>query len=78
VDDDEKTACESGAQGAGDQGDGECENGKDAKTGAACSDSDTEGDSADPAQAMAVPDKNPPNDVAGCEDGADDGEESDD
>lgn len=78
VDDDEKTSCEGGVRGADDQADGECVNGKDAKTGAACTDSDGEGDVADPAQPMAVPEKNPPNDVSGCEDGSEDGEESDD
>ena len=76
--DNEKTSCEGGAQGADDQADGECVNGKDAKTGAACTDGDSEGEPADPAQAMAVPDRNPPNDVGGCDDGSDDGEESDD
>ena len=75
VDDDAKTSCEAGAQGADDHGDGECENGKDAKTGAACSDKDNEGDAADPQHAMAVPDKNPPNDVSGCEDGESEGDD---
>ncbi|MDB4933834.1 MAG: hypothetical protein JWP87_806 [Labilithrix sp.] len=78
VDDEEKTQCEGGSAGADDQADGECENGKDAKTGAPCSDADQEGESADPAQAMAIPDKNPPNDIAGCEDGENDGESNDD
>jgi hypothetical protein len=78
VDDEEKTQCEGGSAGADDQADGECENGKDAKTGAACSDTDQEGEAADPAQAMAIPDKNPPNDVSGCEDGENDGESADD
>jgi hypothetical protein len=67
VDDEGKTSCESGNTGADDQSDGECNNGKDA-TGAACTDPQ-EGEAADPAQSMAVPDKNPPNDVAGCDDG---------
>jgi hypothetical protein len=67
VDDEGKTACEGGNSGADNQSDGECENGKDA-TGAACTDPQ-EGEAADPAQSMAVPDKNPPNDVAGCDDG---------
>lgn len=78
VDDDAKTQCEGGHGGADDHADGECENGKDAKTGAACTDGDQAGEAADPAQAMAVPDKNPPNDVSGCEDGSSDGEEADD
>jgi hypothetical protein len=67
IDDEGKTSCESGNTGADDQSDGECNNGKDA-TGAACTDAQ-EGEAADPAQSMAVPDKNPPNDVAGCDDG---------
>ena len=75
--DDGKTACESGDQGADDHGDGECENGKDAKTGQPCAD-DGEGAAADPAQPMAVAEKSPPNDVSGCEDGTNDGEENDD
>ncbi len=73
-----KTSCENGSQGADDNNDGECENGKDAKTGAACNDGDNASDDADPAQAMDVPDNNPPNDVAGCEDGENDGEDSSD
>lgn len=77
VNDDGKTSCEGGGDGAGVPSDGECENGKDAKTGLACSDDDQGGDSADPAQPMAVPDKNPPNDVAGCDDGEADGESDD-
>ena len=72
-----KTSCEDGNQGADDQSDGECENGKDAKTGQACSDGDQGGDAADPAQAMAVPETNPPNDVSGCDDGSNDGESND-
>lgn len=77
VDDDEKTSCEGGSA-VDDHADGECENGKDAKTGLACVDDDGPGDVADAAQPMAIPDKNPPNDVSGCEDGEDDGEENDD
>ena len=77
--DDGKTSCEDGEQGADDHGgDGECENGKDAKTGQPCADGDQVGEVADPAQPMAVPDKNPPNDVSGCQDGEDDGESNDD
>lgn len=76
VTDDGKTSCEGGGQGADDEADGECENGKDAKTGLACSDTE-ETDAADPAKPMAVPEKNPPADVSGCEDGADDGESAD-
>lgn len=77
VDDDEKTSCEGGEQS---DGDGECENGKDAKTGAPCTDNDSAGEEdADPTKPMAVPEKNPPNDVSGCSDGSDgDGEEADD
>ena len=78
VDDDDKTSCEGGKAGVDNQADGECENGKDAKTGAPCTDDDQAGDLADPAQPMAVPEKNPPNDVTGCEDGENDGEENDD
>ena len=76
VADDGKTSCEGGRAGASDQADGECENGKDQKTGLACTDAE-ENDAADPAQPMAVPERNPPTDVAGCEDGADDGETAD-
>ena len=76
VTDNGTTSCEGGRQGASDHSDGECENGKDQQTGAACADpEDTE--LADPAQPMAVPERNPPADVAGCEDGADDGETDD-
>jgi hypothetical protein len=51
-------------------GDGECEDGVDAATGAACVDDD-----ADPTGAMAVPEHNAPDDVAGCDE---EGEEEDD
>lgn len=74
VDDEGKTQCEGGDGAADDHADGECVNGKDATTGAACTDGDQEGEAADPAQPMAIPDNNPPNDVSGC----DDGEEADD
>ena len=76
VTNDATTSCEGGREGASQHSDGECENGKDQKTGAACTDlEDTE--VADPAQPMAVPERNPPTDVAGCEDGTDDGETDD-
>jgi len=78
VDDEGRTQCEGGNSGADDHADGECVNGKDATTGAACADGDQEGGAADPAQPMAIPDKNPPNDVSGCNDGENDGEENDD
>lgn len=76
--DDGQTQCESGGAGADDQGGGDCEDGKDAKTGGPCTDEGQGGDDADPAKPMAVPEKNPPNDVGGCEDGQDDGEQNDD
>lgn len=69
VDDDEKTTCEEGPEAS--DGDGECENGKDTKTGQACSDDDKVGENeqdADANQPMAVPEKNPPDDVGGCAD----------
>lgn len=79
VDDDEKTTCEEGAEAS--DGDGECEDGKDAKTGQPCSDNDQVGEDeqdADANQAMAVPEKNPPDDVGGCKDESDgDGEQAD-
>jgi hypothetical protein len=76
--DDGLTQCEGGNAGANDQGGGECENGIDAKTGQACTDDGQGGNDADPAKPMAVPEKNPPNDVGGCEDGSNDGEQADD
>ena len=72
-----RTSCEGGGAGADDQEDAECENGKDAKTGAACSDGEEASD-ANPAAAMDLPDNNPPNDVAGCDDGQNDGEDTSD
>lgn len=84
VDDDEKTVCEDGSEVS--DGDGECDNGKDVKTGQPCSDTDKVGEDdqdADANQPMAVPEKNPPNDVGGCKDEGDgdgeaaDGEEND-
>ncbi|AKU94876.1 hypothetical protein AKJ09_01540 [Labilithrix luteola] len=75
ADDDNQTECKDGSQAV--SSDGECENGKDAVTGQACTDTDTAGDdAADPAQPMAVPDKNAPDDVSGCNEN--DGEEADD
>lgn len=76
--DDGQTQCESGTAGENDQGGGECENGVDASTGKACTDDGQGGGDADPAKPMAVPEKNPPNDVGGCEDGSNDGEQADD
>ncbi len=60
----------------GDSGnDGECENGVDAKTGAACTDPQgDESDDADPTEPMAVPEHAAPGAVQGC---ADDGETAD-
>lgn len=78
VDDEGQTQCEGGNAGADDHADGECVNGKDAKTGAACTDGDQQGETADAAQPMAIPEKNPPNDVSGCNDGENDGEQADD
>ncbi len=75
--DDGQTQCEGGASGADDHGDGECENRKDAITGQACADDGQGPDIVDRAKPMAVPEKNPPNDVAGCDDGQD-GEQADD
>lgn len=69
VDDHEKATCEAGPEAS--NGDGECDNGKDAKTGQPCSDTDQVGENeqdADASQPMAVPDKNPPDDVGGCKD----------
>lgn len=76
--DDGQTQCESGSAGGNDQGGGDCEDGKDAKTGGPCTDEGQGGNDADPAKPMAVPEKNPPNDVGGCEDGQNDGEQNDD
>jgi len=59
-------------------GDGECEDGVDKATGRPCVDDDAkEADEtdADPAQPMAVPERNPPDHVSGCNEG---GEEADD
>ena len=80
VDDDHKATCEQESETS--DGDGECKDGKDAKTGQPCTDTDKVGDEedADPKQAMAVPEVNPPNDVGGCNDGGDnenDGEGND-
>lgn len=78
VDDDEKATCEEGSEAS--DGDGECEKGKDVKTGQPCSDTDNVGENeqdADANQPMAVPEKNPPDDVGGCKDEGDDGEEAD-
>jgi len=75
VDDDSAVECESG------ENDGECVDGMDAVTGAACTDADDDtGSSASSDSAMAVPEQNPPDDVSGCEDDEDDedGEENDD
>jgi hypothetical protein len=76
--DDGTTQCEGGNAGANDQGGGDCENGKDAKTGQPCADDGQGGNDADPAKAMAIPERNPPNDIGGCEDGQNDGEQADD
>jgi hypothetical protein len=76
VDDQSGATCDDGNQGQDNQADGECVDGKDAKTGAACTD---EADSADPTQPMAIPEHDAPDDVGGCNDGADDeGETNDD
>lgn len=69
VDDDGKVQCDDGTE--VDDGDGECIDGKDAKTGATCTDPPESGDDADPASAMAVPDKDVPDDVGGCAEGED-------
>lgn len=76
VDDDDKATCEGSA--AVEADDGECENGKDAKTGAACADEDDHEDGADGAKPMAIAENNVPQELGGCEDGAEDGEEADD
>ena len=73
-----KTSCDGGAQGADDHADGECVDGKDAVTGAACTDEGDPKDGVSPVGAVDVPDTNPPSDVAGCEDGANDGEDPND
>lgn len=63
----------------GDDGDGECVDGKDAKTGAPCKDDDDAEAGHDATKPMAVPEKSPPNDVSGCAEESDgDGEEDDD
>ncbi len=76
--DDGQTQCEGGSAGENDQGGGDCQDGKDGKTGGPCIDEGQGGSDADPAMPMAVPEKNPPNDVGGCEDGQNDGEQNDD
>ena len=63
--------------GADSESDGECENGVDQTTGAACTDPEEGDDDADPAGPMAIPEHNAPDDVAGCQ-GDGDGEEEDD
>lgn len=74
----ESKQCEFGEDGKDDNADGECEDGKDAITGAACTDEDGSG-GADPTKPMAVPEHNAPADVAGCKElGDGDGEENDD
>ena len=81
VDDDGKVTCDDGEE-VDEGNDGECENGIDARTGAACTDPPESTDEADPLAAMAVPDRSVPNDVSGCkedgEDGESDGESNDD
>lgn len=74
ADDDDKVSCVEGPEG---DGDGECQNGKDVKTGAACTDADEPDVEAADDQPMAVPDHNPPQSVDGCKDDGD-GEETDD
>jgi hypothetical protein len=79
IDDDGKTTCDDGEE--VDDGDGECENGVDARTGAACTDPPEATSVADPTTAMAVPDRSVPDHVSGCseeEDDDDDGETNDD
>ena len=73
VDDQAEVTCTDGT--AASSGDGECQNGKDQQTGQPCSDTEQAGDEkdADPAHPMAVPEKNPPNDVSGCADQSDNG-----
>lgn len=76
VDDDAKVTCEDGS--AASDGDGECENGKDTTTGQACTDTDQVGEAdADAARPMAIPEKNPPDDIDGCKDETDDDDEED-
>jgi hypothetical protein len=75
VDDDGKVECDDGSE--VDDGDGECIDGKDAKTGVACTDPPESGDELDPTSAMAIPEKNVPEDVGGCAEG-EDGESDDD
>jgi hypothetical protein len=70
VDDDAEGAESEASDAAETEEDGECEDGIDAATGAACVDDD-----ADPTGAMAVPEHNAPDDVAGCDE---EGEEEDD
>lgn len=83
IDDNNKAQCQYGEQ--DDHADGECENGKDAVTGAPCvdeqDDGETNDDQADPAKPMAVPEHNAPDDIAGCKEpagGDGDGETNDD
>jgi hypothetical protein len=77
VDDDGKTTCDDGQEV---DDDGECENGVDARTGAACTDPPESTGVADPTTAMAIPDRSVPDDVSGCseEEDDDDGETNDD
>ncbi len=68
-------SCDNGGPNQDNQQDGECVDGKDAKTGAACSDTE---ETADPSRPMTVAEKSAPDDVGGCEDGSNDGESNDD
>ena len=77
VEDTEQSSCGDGQQGHddGNNADGECENGIDAKTHAACTDpSGDAAEQADRQQEMALPSTSAPADASGC-DG--DGEEAD-
>jgi hypothetical protein len=65
-------ACEDGANGA--QGaDGECENGVDSTTKAACSDGAGTADTLQPDAEMALPEHDAPTDASGCDQSGEDG-----
>ncbi len=69
-----KTSCDEGEWGGG----GDCENGSDRKTGGPCIDGESVAELADGSQPLALPEKNAPRSIEGCEEEDDDGETNDD
>ncbi len=70
VQDDEQSSCEGGDDGQQDNGaDGECVNGIDSKTHAACTDPPDDAEQVDAKIEMAVPERSAPVDASGCEGG---------